>query len=316
MNKLDERQIIRIFQKFANKKIVSEDVEVFKIGKNFGVIKTDTLVESTDVPDGMKPSEIARKSIVAPVSDFAAKGIKPLYCIVSVSIPKSYSKSKIVQLAKGFRDASKEFGFKILGGDTNEAKELVISATLCGLGKKITHRKGAKTGDLVVTSGLFGITSAGLKILLRGKKAAPVFGKMAKRSVLHPTPRLDFGISCAKYLSSSMDSSDGLSSTLIEMAKQSRKKFVITKIPKDNGLDEFAKKNRLDLIDLVFNGGEEYEIVATVSPKNLVMIKKTARSKKIKLIQIGHVENGSGVFLQGQKKIIKIKDLGWSHFRN
>jgi thiamine-monophosphate kinase len=316
MIKLDETQIIRIFQKFANKKIIAEDVEIFKIGKNFGIIKTDTLVESTDVPSNMKPSEIARKSIVAPVSDFTAKGIKPLYCIISVSMPRKYSKPKIVQLAKGFRDVSREFGFKILGGDTNEAKELVISATLCGLGKKITHRKGAKVGDLIVTSGSFGTASAGLKILLHGKKAATNFEKLAKKTVLHPTPRLDFGISCAKYLSSSMDSSDGLSTTLTEMARQSRKKFLITKIPKDDRLDEFAKKNRLDLIDLVFNGGEEYEVVATVSPKNLAKIKKIASAKKIKLFQIGHVKNGSGVFLQGQKKTIKIRDRGWSHFRN
>jgi thiamine-monophosphate kinase len=315
MTKLDERQIIKIFQKnFLRKNFVSEDVETFRIGKNFGVIKTDTLVEGTDVPPGMSPSQVARKSIVASVSDFAAKGVKPLYCVISVSLPRDYSRSKILQLAKGFRKAAQEFGFEILGGDTNEGKEVVISVTLFGLTKKIVHRRGARIGDLILVSGPFGITRSGLKIILDGKKASDNFKRLAKKSVLHPNPRLDFGILAAKHMTSAMDSSDGLSTTLNEMARQSHKRFVITHIPKDDRLDDFAKQNRLDLIDLVFNGGEEYEIVATMPPKNLADLKKIASAKKIKLIQIGTVQRGVGVFLQKNQRQIKIRDLGWSHF--
>lgn len=317
MIKLDEREIIKIFQKsFLDKKFVAEDVESFRIGKNFGVIKTDTLVEGTDVPPGMSPEQIARKSIVAPLSDFASKGVRPLYGIISVSLPKNYSKVKISQLAIGFRKAANEFGFRILGGDTNEGKEIVISATLFGLAKKITRRSGARNGDLIVVTGHFGNTSAGLKVLLHGKKASSKFKKLVKKAVLMPKPRLGFGAAATKYLTSTMDSSDGLSTTLVEMARQSKKKFVITQIPKDKRLDDFAKSNRLDLIDLVFNGGEEYEIVATASPKNLGKLKKIASAVKIRLVVIGSVKGGSGVFLQRKEKLIRIKDAGWSHFRN
>lgn len=317
MNRLDERQIIKIFQKsFLGKKFVSEDVESFKIGKGFGIIKTDTLVEGTDVPPSMNPLQIARKSIVAPVSDFASKGVRPRYCIISVSLPRNYSKSKIYQLAKGFRKAANEFGFKILGGDTNEGKELVISVTLFGLVNKFTRRSGARKGDLIVVTGTFGTASAGLEILLHGKKASAAFMRLCKKAVLTPKPRLNFGLLASRYLTSAIDSSDGLSTTLNELSKQSNKKFVITQIPKDDRLDEFARSNNLDLIDLVFNGGEEYEIVATVPPKNLGIIKKIANKKKIKLIMIGRVETGSGVFLQRNQKIIRIKDRGWSHFRH
>ncbi|HWP78691.1 MAG TPA: thiamine-phosphate kinase, partial [Candidatus Nitrosotenuis sp.] len=73
---------------------------------------------------------------------------------------------------------------------------------------------------------------------------------------------------------------------------------------------------RLDFVDLVFNGGEEYEIVATVPPKNLAKLKKIAKSQNVNLIEIGYVENGSGVFLQNKTKIIRISDKGWSHFRD
>jgi thiamine-monophosphate kinase len=314
MTRLDEKQIIKILQKkISTRKLASEDVEKFKIGKKFAVIKTDTLVESTDVPRGMRPSEIARKSIAAPTSDFAAKGIRPLYGIISVSLPHNYPKSKILDLGIGFREASREFGIKILGGDTNEAKEIVISVMLFGLTLGFPRRSGAKNGDFIIASGPFGRTLAGLAII-NGKKSTNRFKKLAKAAVFHPTPRIDFGLSAAKYLTSSMDSSDGLSTTLVEMAQQSRKKFVITNLPKDDELDGFARKNKLDLIDLVFNGGEEYEIVATVNPKNFAKIKKIARTRDVKLLHIGHVEIGMGVFLQQQHKFLKIKDLGWSHF--
>lgn len=314
MNKLDEKKIIDIFQKKLVKDNHREDVEIFRLGKKFGVIKTDTLVESTDVPPQMRPEQIARKSMVAPLSDFASKGVKPKHGIISISLPRDYPRSKLIGLAKGFRDASRQFGVRILGGDTNEAKEIVISVMLFGITNKITARSGAKQGDIIVTTGNFGRTSAGLGILLHKNRSQGKFRKLAIDSVLFPKPRLEFGVLAAKYFSSSMDSSDGLSTTLAQMSAASKKRFIITQIPKDVKLDEFAETNHRNIIDLVFNGGEEYEIVATVPPKNIEKIKKIAKSKKINLIQIGHVQNGKGIFFQHGKKQTRIKDKGWTHF--
>ena len=309
MTNLDEKEIIKIFQKgFA--KFVSEDVETFSLGKKIGVIKTDTLVESTDIPPKMKLSDAARKSIVACVSDFAAKGVRPSYCIISVSIPRKYSAKKIKEIADGFRNASKEFGFKILGGDTNEGKELVLSVSFFGISDKIVRRSGAKIGDSIIVTGPFGNASAGLKHVMSGKKAEPKFARKIKKTVYHPMPRLGFGVSAGRYLSSAMDSSDGLSTTLVEMATQSGKKFAINSLPMDPELEQFAKQNRLDVIDLVFNGGEEYEIVATAPQKNLKKIKQIAKSRKVSLIEIGRVEKGHGVFLADKK----IESGGWLHF--
>ncbi|MBM2852450.1 MAG: thiamine-monophosphate kinase [Candidatus Nitrosotenuis sp.] len=314
MTKLDEKEIIKIFQQsFGNKKFVAEDVETFKLGKNLGVIKTDTLIESTDIPPEMKLSEAARKSVVACVSDFAAKGVRPLYCIISVSIPRKYSRAKVKEIADGFRDASREFGFRILGGDTNEGKELVLSVSFFGISDKIVHRGGAKIGDSIIVTGSFGNVTAGLRHLLERKKAEKKFAKKIKRAVFHPIPRLDFGVSAGRYLSSAMDSSDGLSTTLVEMAAKSKKKFVIANLPKDPELERFATQNGLDAVDLVFNGGEEYEIVGTVPQKNLKKIKQIAKARKISLIEIGRVEKGHGVFLAD--KNMRIESGGWLHFR-
>lgn len=318
MTKLDEARIIRIFQQSFGKKskFVPEDVDVLRIGKICIVTKSDMLVESTDVPKGMKIEEIARKSVVACVSDFSAKGIKPLYATVSLAIPREFSKSKIKKLAHGFMKASKEFGVKIIGGDTNEGKEIVIEVSMFGITQRIVNRKGAKNNDIIITSGPFGYASSGLKIILNHCKADPKFVRKSKKQVLVPTPRLKFGLSIARYLSSSMDSSDGLSTTLNEMSRQSSKRFVITKLPCYDDIIKFAETNKIRFMDLVFNGGEEYEIVATVSSTNLPKIKKIARIQKIPLFEIGYVTNGKNVIYQQENKITIIQERGWLHFKS
>ena len=317
MNKLSEKKIIELFQsKLGNTSFVPEDVESFKIGKKRLIVKVDTLVESTDLPPGMKLDDAARKSIVSCVSDFAAKGVRPIFGIISLTIPKKLSRSNIESLAKGFQKAAKEFRLKILGGDTNEGMELVINFSLFGVTEKIVSRKGAKINHVVITSGPFGYTGAGLSILLKNKKCSKKFGAKAKRAVFKPNCRLMFGLKNKNYFSSSMDSSDGLSTTLIEMSSQSKKKFVITtRMSSENDVLEFAASNKLNTNDLILNGGEEYEIVATTSKANLLKIKKYAKKHRMKLYEIGYVTKGKGVFHKRNGKLIKIKDKGWQHLQ-
>ncbi|MEJ2260416.1 MAG: AIR synthase related protein, partial [Nitrosopumilaceae archaeon] len=121
MKKLDESEIIKKFQSiFGEKNFVSEDVETFSAGKTQIIVKVDTLVESTDIPPQMSLNDAARKSIVACVSDFASKGVKPEYGIVSVNLPSNVSTKEISDIAQGVKRASKEFGIRFLGGDTNQ----------------------------------------------------------------------------------------------------------------------------------------------------------------------------------------------------
>ena len=112
-----------------------------------------------------------------------------------------------------------------------------------------------------------------------------------------------------------MDSSDGLSTTLNEMSSQSKKKFVITRMPSENDVFDFASSNGLNANDLIFNGGEEYEIVATTSKANLRKIKKDAKKHRINLYEIGYVTKGRGVFYKKNGKLIRIKDKGWQHLQ-
>lgn len=345
MTKLDEKEIIDLFiSKLGIHKVVEfekDDVVIFPLKKKIKkisssssvpatttanlILKCDMLVESTDVPPGMRPWQIARKSIVSCISDLSAKGIKPPYLsLISIGIPKKYSKNEIVDLAKGFRLASREFKVKIVGGDTNESNELIIDCNMVGISDEeedgdsnIPKRKGARPGDVVICSGEFGYSSSGLKILIDNAKASrEEFRKKAILSVIKPKPQQKFGISLAKYFSSSIDSSDGLAISLYELAKQSKVNFIIDSIPSANGVKDFAKYNNLDAKDLIFYGGEEYQIVATIPQLYLKKVEALARRSKLKLRVIGKVEKGNGkVFAINEKGIYSLlDDCGYIHF--
>jgi thiamine-monophosphate kinase len=317
MKKLDEFEIIKIFQRiFGNKNFVSEDVESFSIGTTKIIAKIDTLVESTDIPIQMSLNDAARKSVVACISDFAAKGVKPQFAIISVNLPKGISKNKIEKIAKGFKTASKEFNVKILGGDTNQGKEIVFHVCVFGFADKIVHRKGANEGDLIFVTGPFGYTAVGLEMLLKNMKGTDSFSLKAKKSVMSPKPRIDFGLKNKNYFSSSMDSSDGLSTTLNEMAKQSKCKFIVNNIPVKKDVEKFSKLHKKNFDALVFHGGEEYEIVFTVSKKNKSKTIRNAILTKTPIIEIGYLVKGRGVFIEKNKKFVPLKDLGWHHFKN
>ena len=229
MTKLEEKEIIRIF---ANKLGITDLDDVILLEDDI-VLKSDMLVASTDVPRGMKPWQVARKSVVSCVSDLVAKGISPHAAIISLGIPTSYKLPYIKGLAEGFAIASNEFGVKIVGGDTNEACELVIDCSMIGFAAgKVPKRQGAKPGDIVVISGRFGFAPAGLAILLQHRiiTSNSAFRKQAIKSVLEPKPKQRFGMTLAKYFSSSIDSSDGLAISLYELASQSHVDIVIDRV--------------------------------------------------------------------------------------
>ncbi|MDE1862891.1 MAG: thiamine-phosphate kinase [Thaumarchaeota archaeon] len=318
MKKLDEIEIIRIFQKKFGRgaSFVPEDLEILPTsGKKF-MVKTDMLVQSTDMPPGMSLKQAARKSIVSCVSDFACKGVKPRYAVISLAIPQAFTRKMIHELADGFAEASREFSVKIVGGDVNQGKETVIDVSMFGTGGRMVRRRGARSGDVIVTSGPFGYHSSGLKMLLHGCKSDPAFAKKCKKSVLYPRPRLEFGLRASRYFTSSMDSSDGLSLTLNDMSRISKKQFIITRIPTEREIAFFAEKNCLGFMDLVFCGGEEYEIVATLSKADLPAVARIAARLGVPLYAIGFVREGKNVMMiHGRHKTI-LRPCGWVHFRS
>src|SRR5690242_11289330 len=132
MKGLTEQQIIRILTNvFRGQSGVplgyDDDISAIPLSpKTWIITKTDMLVGSTDIPPGMTIQEAARKAVVATVSDFAAKGVQPRALMVSIGIPAPAQKRTIEDIARGLGQAAREYGCKIIGGDTNQANDLTI----------------------------------------------------------------------------------------------------------------------------------------------------------------------------------------------
>lgn len=317
MKRLSEKQIINQILKslsVINKNnLLNDDITTVKVVNGILAFKCDMFVRSTDAPRQMKIWQMARKSIVSCTSDFACKGVKPLASLISLGIPRNFTQKDIVELGRGFAKAEKEFHINIIGGDTNESKDLIIDCCMIGLVRKIIKRRGAKNGDLIITSGPFGYSSIGLNILQNKITTKSNLRNKAKNSILMPNARLVFGLGLINYATSAMDSSDGLAITLYELSEYSKKMFVIDSLPTTKEIKEFAKNKRYDIDNLILYGGEEYEIVATVPKRNLKKVFALARKSKCKTLVIGHVEKGKGVFMKQNGKSKKIERYGWQH---
>jgi thiamine-monophosphate kinase len=297
-----------------------DDVSAFATNDNqLLILKTDMLVDKTDVPRGMSLWQAARKAVVMNVSDFAAKGVKPKAMLVSLGLPTNLTRKDVKEIGSGLNAGAREYDAYILGGDTNEASDLVISLSLFGMAKKeeVMLRSGAKPGDLVGVTGFFGKTTAGLKILLENLKAPPKIRKILVESVLMPYARLKEGLALSqtKAVTSAIDSSDGLAWSLHEIAKASNVGFLINKLPIAREVEKFAEINKLDPLELTLYGGEEYELVVTVKPKLWRKAEKAVKDAGGKLLLIGKTTAKKQVLLEVDGKTSIIEPRGWEHFK-
>ena len=295
---------------------IGDDVSFFPSRPGYLVIKSDMLVGKTDVPRGMKLWQAARKSIVMCASDFAAKGVSPTGVTISLGLPRHLSKKDLLQLARGFRRGKDEYEIEILGGDTNEAGDLVIDCAMVGFSEKIVQRSGASVGDFVVTSGRFGYSASGISIVVKGLRAEADFKRRALASVFMPRARLDFGLGLKDFFSASIDSSDGLALSLYEIAEKSKAGIEIGRLPSDESVHDFCVANGMSVEDMVLYGGEEYEIVATIPSKRLREARRRAKELHLDLIVLGRVTDDSEkVILKEDSRWRVVERRGWVHFR-
>ena len=323
LRELGELRVIQIVERWLGNTSrafigFGDDVAAVRIrGKQVAVLKTDMLVGSTDIPPGMTWRQAASKAIVANVSDLAAKGVEPIAGLVALGLPSVLTESDVVQIAKGLGEAARTYGFPIVGGDTNASKDLVLSIALFALAdpKRIVLRNGARNGDIVAVTGKFGSTAAGLKALLRYGMSAEELPRELYNSVYRPRARLDVGLKLAasKALTSSIDSSDGLAWSLHQLSESSRVGILIEDIPVSKSATAFAKEHRIRDIDLALYGGEEYELVVTVPPKNF---SRACRAARDHLMRIGVVTNRfRGVGMGSEGRIKQVEKKGWEHFK-
>jgi thiamine-monophosphate kinase len=273
------------------------------------------LVRKTDMPPGMSFREAARKTVAMCVSDFAAKGARPDSFLVSLGVPRGTTEAQIKELARGFKDASIEWRVKLIGGDTNEADDLVIDCVMAGFAENIVTRSGARPGELVVTTGYFGYPPSGLRVLMENAHATKDFRDRAVRSVFHPVPNLELGLGLARYMDSSMDSSDGLAICLHTIADMSHVGITLDQLPVKRDVRKFARENHLQLNELVFGGGEEYLIVGTIKREHLEKARECASAAGGVLLVLGQVtrEVGKVVIQEEHGRTTPIGRIGWTH---
>jgi thiamine-monophosphate kinase len=298
-----------------------DDVSAFETenGK-LVVLKTDMLVDKTDAPPGMSLWQTARKAVVMNVSDFAAKGVKPAAVLVALGLPRGITEKDVEEIGAGLNAGAHEYGTYIIGGDTGEASDLVIAVSLFGLAAKdaLMLRSGAKPGDLIAVTGLFGKTSAGLRILVNDLKAPKNIRKTLIDSVLMPTARLKEGLTLVETgaVSASIDSSDGLAWSLHEIARSSRVGISIDLLPTAEQCSTFAIDNKLDSAELTLYGGEEYELVLTVKPRMWKKAQEAIENVGGSLFKIGKVTSEKSVVLANNGKRIPIEARGYEHFKS
>jgi len=316
----DEWKIIEVMSKkvYDFGKWVPNDVSFYEIsdGENLAIC-VDTLVDKTDIPPKMSYVQAGRKAAVSVVSDLASKGVKPLGMVFSISIPRKFSLRSVEEVALGLKIASEEHSFKILGGDTNEANNLSITCCGFGLTKFKLGRNGARPGDIVYVTGLFGLQSLGLKLLLNGIEPENDIEREAVNLALEPKARLKEGIMAVSTgaVTASIDSSDGLSISLHQIAEASRVKILVTDPPIHPKLFEEAEKFGFKWEELVYGGGEEFELIFTVKRELEGKFRKAFKNEGLNVFRIGEVREGRGVYLIKGEKEVELKKIGWRHFK-
>jgi thiamine-monophosphate kinase len=297
-----------------------DDVNAVSLGDGRAVIlKTDMMVWKTDIPVGMTPFQAGRKAVVMNFSDLGSKGVQPLAFLAALGAPSSTPVDLVEEIAKGFEAGAREYGGYMVGGDTNEACDIIISGMAYGLAeeKRLILRGTSKPGDILATTGGFGNTAAAFKILLDGFKTSKKLRDILVESVYMPKAKVKAGVALAASgaATSSMDSSDGLAVSLHDLQRSSGNGFRLDNVPLTLEAETFAERYGLDGAALALYGGEEYELVFTVKPMEVNEAKKALRSAGADLIELGVVTKGKDIVYVEDGVEKPIGKGGWEHFR-
>lgn len=297
-----------------------DDVNAVSLGDGRAVIlKTDMMVWKTDIPVGMTPFQAGRKAVVMNFSDLGSKGVQPLAFLAALGAPSSTPVDLVEEIAKGFEAGAREYGGYMVGGDTNEACDIIISGMAYGLAeeKRLILRGTSKPGDILATTGGFGNTAAAFKILLDGFKTSKKLRDILVESVYMPKAKVKAGVVLAASgaATSSMDSSDGLAVSLHDLQRSSGNGFRLDNVPLTLEAETFAERYGLDEVALALYGGEEYELVFTVKPMEVNEAKKALRSAGADLIELGVVTKGKDIVYVEDGVEKPIGKGGWEHFR-
>lgn len=309
---------------------IGDDAAVLSYADKQVLVTTDLLLEGVHFDLMYVPlKHLGYKSAIVNFSDIYAMNGQPKQITVSLGISKRFSVEDLEQLYAGIELACRTYGVDLIGGDTSASLTgLTISITCLGEADKdnIVYRNGAKPNDLICVSGDLGSAYMGLQLLEREKivfatnsEAQPDFdGKdYILQRQLKPEARKDIIQALAEkgiQPTSMMDISDGLSSELIHICTQSNTgcRVFEDKIPVDYQSVVMAEELNMNIVTAALNGGEDYELLFTVSIEDY---DKVLQLENVGIV--GHITKPeSGLYLVGREgEEIELKAQGWNSLR-
>ncbi len=267
----------------STEKGVGDDAAVLSFGDKRTLVTTDLLLEGIHFNLEYVPlRHLGYKAAVVNFSDIYAMNGKPTQIVVALGISKRFSVENIEEIYSGIRLACEKYGVDLVGGDTCASMTgLTISITCMGEADKdqIVYRNGAKLNDLICVTGNLGSAYLGLQLLERERQvmqanpdAQPDFAGMEYllERQLKPEARKDIIEKLAEagiHPTAMMDVSDGLSSELLHICKDSGVGCAVyeDKIPIDFQAASLAEEMNLNIVTCALNGGEDYELLFTCS---------------------------------------------------
>jgi thiamine-monophosphate kinase len=291
-------------------------------GETDWVLSCDAFIEGVHfLAKTHPPDSIGYKSLARATSDLAAMGATPRYFLLTLGLPKSRTSKWLGSFLKGMARASRELGILIIGGDTTSSSAIAISITVLGevTPGQAVQRAGAKMGDLIYVSGKLGRAQLGLELVLAGFAREPKF-RSEVQPHLYPKVKTDLGTWLAKndVATAMMDISDGLSTDLARLCAASGvgAKIYANKIPGLTIPPAVFKKLRnrkLDPLQMALHGGEDYELLFTVSPSQARRLRRAPNSSA--LTMIGEItKNENQTLIDGAGKKSPLRPLGWDPF--
>ena len=322
LSDLGERKAIQLISKILTKGDtavgIGDDCAAIDMGEEYFLISTDMISEKTHIPEQMTPFQIGWFIVAINLSDIAAKGGEPLGLVLSFGLPKNTTELFLTKLAKGADACATKFDTYIIGGDTKETGEINICGTAFGAVKKdeFMPRKGACPDDIVAVTGTLGTAGAGY-FNLKNKTLDDDISKV----LLEPVPKLREGRILAeqKCVTSCMDLSDGLSSSLYQLGDLNKVGFEIdqSKIPLSSELLQLKKKkNDLNVFDFALHFGGDYELLLTILEKDFEKTKKIMEKNGSDLFAIGKVTEKKEININSGKDKKILENKGYEHFKN
>lgn len=309
---------------------IGDDAAVIDNQGNMTVVSTDLLVEHIHFDMIYTPlKHLGYKSVVVNLSDIVAMNAKPRQVTVSIAVSNRFSVEALEELYDGIHKACEFYDVDLVGGDTTSSvKGLVISVTAIGEAPedKLVYRDGAQPGDLVCVSGDLGAAYLGLQLLEREKRIyienPGIQPELDKHTYLvgrhlKPEARTDVIRSLEELAirpTAMIDVSDGISSEIRHICKASDTGVVIEEaaLPIREESYNMALEFHIDPTTAALNGGEDYEILFTVSPS------ERHKMESLPLVTIIGEIKGKEEGLKLKSKSGNLHELpaqGWDHMK-